>query len=265
MYLAVCILTHITLHLSQQSALSDISNLLSTVSNAGFFTPQIRRQIKASETEVDPAPGTVNPEDENVWRLIVYPHGMELINLKDSTLNMSITYEEDDDYEDRENILDDMTHEEVQLIEEEVEDVTSRMAALSTPGQATPQRSITGLAAQFPDRPVALRTTTIKIHPFANDTSKTYLARTPVPDEPILNIWTPSRGLPTTRQQARAAQQCIAMSYSPVGMVTRSCATQQRGLTGAREVRPLTTGGRGLTPLTPGGEEQHNCQPVEED
>ena len=67
--------------LSKQTALSDISNLLSTVSNAGFFTLGFIKQIRAGEPEVDPAPGTVNPEDGNVWELNTYLHGMECINM----------------------------------------------------------------------------------------------------------------------------------------------------------------------------------------
>ena len=147
--------------LSKQTALSDISNLLSTVSNAGFFTPGFIKQIRASEPEVDPAPETVNPEDGNVWELNTFPHGMECRNMQDTTLNMSITFEEDDDYEDPEHILDEPTPEELLIEEEEeeedVEQLTARMAALPTPGGAaqlstprgaTPQVSITG---QFPD------------------------------------------------------------------------------------------------------------------
>ena len=153
--------------LSKQRALSDISNLLSTVSNARFFTPGFIKQIRASEPEVDPAPGTVNPQDGNVWELNTYHHGMECINMQDTTLNMSITFEEDDDYEDPEHILDEPTPEELMIEEEEeeeqVEQLTARMAALlmpggadtpvSTPRGATPQVSIPG---QFPDRSVLL-------------------------------------------------------------------------------------------------------------
>ena len=127
--------------LSKQTALSDISNLLSTVSNAGFFTPGFIKQIRASELEVDPTPGTVNPQDGNVWELNTYPHGMECINMQDTTLNMSITFEEDDDYEDPEHKLDEPTPKELMIEEEEeeeeqVEQLTARMAALLMLGGA---------------------------------------------------------------------------------------------------------------------------------
>ena len=84
--------------LSKQTALSDISNLLSKVSNAGFFTSGFIKQIKVSEPEVDPAPETLDPEDGNVWELNTFPHRMECRNMQDTTLNMSITFHEDDDY-----------------------------------------------------------------------------------------------------------------------------------------------------------------------
>ena len=93
--------------LSKQTALSDISNLLSKVSNAGFFTAGFIKQIKASEPEVDPTPETLDPEDGNVWELNTFSLGMECRNIQDTTLNMSITFHEDDDYEDPEHILDD--------------------------------------------------------------------------------------------------------------------------------------------------------------
>ena len=148
--------------LSKQTVLSDISNLLSKVSNAGFFTPGYIKQIKASEPEVDPAPETLDPEDGNVWELNTFPHGMECRNMQDTTLNMLITFHEDDDYEDPEHILDDEPTPEELMIEEEqeeqVEQLTERMAALQMPGGAaapvstprgtTPQVSTTG---QFPD------------------------------------------------------------------------------------------------------------------
>ena len=146
--------------LSKQTALSDISNLLSKVSNAGFFTSGFIKQIKASEPEVDPTPETIDPEDGNVWELNTFPHRMECRNMQDTTLNMSITFHEDDDYEDPEHILDDdPTPEELMIEEEEqVEQLTGRMAALQTLGGAaapvsiprgtTPQVSTTG---QFPD------------------------------------------------------------------------------------------------------------------
>ena len=83
---------------------------------------------------------------------------MECRNMQDTTLNMLITFEEDDDYEDPEHILDEPTPKELLIEEEEeVEQLTARMAALPTPGGAaqlstlrgaTPQVSITG---QFPD------------------------------------------------------------------------------------------------------------------
>ena len=67
--------------LSKQTALSDISNLLSKVSNARFFTSGFIKQIKASEPEVDPTPETLDPEDGNVWELNTFPHGMECRNM----------------------------------------------------------------------------------------------------------------------------------------------------------------------------------------
>ena len=162
--------------LSKQTALSDISNLLSTVSNAGFFTLGFIKQIRASEPEVDPAPETVNPEDGNVWELYTFPHGMECRNMQDTTLNMSITFQEDDDYEDPEHILDEPTPEELLIEEEEeVEQLMARIAALptprgaaqlSTPRGTTPQVSITG---QFPDRSLLLRSNTIKLAPSASE------------------------------------------------------------------------------------------------
>ena len=250
--------------LSKQSAFSDISNLLSTISNAGFFTPNFKRQIKASEAEVDPAPETVKPEDGNVWELKTYTNGMEFINMKDTTFNMSITFEEDDDFKDPEHILDDLTLEELELIEEEeekVEDIISKMAALSTLGQATAQLSIPGLAGQFPDKPVPLCTNTIKIHPAANEALKIYLASTPVPDKPIPNTWTMSKGLPTSSEQTRIAQQYIAaMSSSPVAMVTSSCMTGLTGTGTSRigtsltgQVKGTRPGWRGVTPVTASG------------
>ena len=135
--------------LSKQTALSDISNLLSTVSNAGFFTPGFIKQMRASEPEVDPAPGTVNPQDGNVYELKTYPHGMECINMQDTTLNMSITFKEDDDYEDPEHILDEPTPKELMIEEEEeeeeqVEQLTARMAALPMPGGAAAPVSTPG-------------------------------------------------------------------------------------------------------------------------
>ena len=127
--------------LSKQTALSDISNLLSKVSNAGFFTPGFIKQIKASEPEVDPAPETLDPEDSNVWELNTFPHRMECRNIQDTTLNMSITFHEDDDYEDPEHILDDEPTPEELMIEEEqeeqVEQLTERMAALQTRGRCS--------------------------------------------------------------------------------------------------------------------------------
>ena len=56
--------------------------------------------------------------------------------MQDTTLNMLITFEEDDDYEDPEHILDEPTPEELLIEEEEeeeVEQLTARMAALPTP------------------------------------------------------------------------------------------------------------------------------------
>ena len=171
--------------LSKQTALSDISNLLSTVSNARFFTPGFIKQMRASEPEVDPTQGTVNPQDGNVWELKTYPHGMECINMQDTTLNMSITFEEDDDYEDPEHILDEPTPEEL-MIEEEVEQLMTRMAALSTLGGASaPPRGTTpqvSIPKQFPDRSVLLQSNTVKLHPSASNALKIYLSRTPVPD-----------------------------------------------------------------------------------
>ena len=282
--------------LSKQSALSDISNILSTISNAGFFTPGFIRQIKASEPEVDPTPGTVNPEDGNVWELNTYPNRMEFINMQDTTLNMSITFKEDDDYVDPEHILDDPTPEELLIEGEEVEDITARMAALptpggataqlstlggataqlSTPGGATAQLSIPGLAGQFPDRPVPLRTNTVKIHQSASEAMKIYLARTPVPDNSAPNTWTLSKGLPTNRQHARIVQQYIAAMSSSPGMVTRSCTTKQvmvtrpigRGVppvtaSGRGQVMGVSTGGRAGTPVRRPGSNR-TAQPLDE-
>ena len=151
--------------LSKQTVLSDISNLLSTISNAGFFTQGYINQMRAAEPEVDPTPGTVNPQDGNVWELKTYSHGMECINKLDTSLNMSMIFEEDEDYEDPEHILDDPIPPEELMIEEEedMEQLTARIAALprpstaeaqlSTPRGATPQVTIQG---QFPDRSVLL-------------------------------------------------------------------------------------------------------------
>ena len=246
--------------LSKQTALSDISNLLSTVSNVGFFTPGFIKQMRASEPEVDPASGTVNPQDGNVWELKTYPHEMECINMQDTTLNMSITFEEEDDYEDPEHILDEPTPEELIIEEEEEEEVErlmARMAALPTPGGAfappggaTPQVSITG---QFPDQSVLLRSNAVTLHPSASNALKIYLSRTPVPDNPTPNTWSPSKGLPTTRQQATIVEQYMAAMSSSPGMVTRSHTTQPKCAIGPTPVRPLTAGGRKVTPPTPTG------------
>ena len=228
--------------LSKQTALSDISNLLSKVSNAGFFTPGFIKQIKASEPEVDPAPETLDPEDSNVWELNTFPHRMECRNIQDTTLNMSITFHEDDDYEDPEHILDDEPTPEELMIEEEqeeqVEQLTERMAALQTPGGAaapvstprgaTPQVSTTG---QFPDPSLLLRSNTVKLGPSASEALKIFLSRTPVPDNPAPNTWPPSKGLPTTRQQARIAKEYMAAMSSSPGMVTRSRTTCVTGAT----------------------------------
>ena len=248
--------------LSKKTALSDISNLLSTISNAGFFTQGFINQIRAAEPEVDPAPGTVNPQDGNVWELNTYSHGMECINKQDTTLNMSVTFEEDDDYVDPEHILDDPPPKELMIEEEEeeVEDITARMAALPTPGSAaaqmstprgaTPQVSIQG---QFPQGSALLRTNVVKFHPSASDALKIYLSRTPVPDNPVPNTWSPSRGLPTTRQQARISQQYMAAMSSSPGMVTRSHRTQPTRATGSTQVKPLTAFGTRVTPTIPLG------------
>ena len=249
--------------LSKQTALSDISNLLSTVSNARFFTPGFIKQIRASEPEVDPAPETVNPEDGNVWELNTFPHGMECRNMQDTTLNMLIKFEEDDDYEDLEHILDEPTPKELLIEEEEeeeeVEQLTARMAALPTPGGAaqlstprgaTSQVSITG---QFPDQSLLLRSNTIKLAPSTSEALKIFLSRTSVPDNPAPNTWSPSKGLPTTRQQARIAEQYMAAMSSSPGMVTRSRTTQQKHATGPTQARPLIAGGRRKTLLTPTG------------
>ena len=107
--------------------------------------------------------------------------------------------------------------------EEEVEDITARMAALPTPGSAAAQMSTPrGAPTSVHSRTISTRinliaTNIAKFHPSASDALKIYPTTTPVPDNPVPNIWSPSRGLPTTRQQARIAQQYMAaMSSSPV-------------------------------------------------
>ena len=168
---------------------------------------------------------------------------------------MSITFHEDDDYEDPERILDDDPTPEELMIEEQVEQLTGRMAALqmlggaaapvSTPRGATPQVSTTG---QFPDPSLLLRSNTVKLAPSASEALKIFLSRTPVPDNPAPNTRSPSRGLPT-RQQARIAKEYMAAMSSSPGMVTRSCTTCATGATRARQ---LIAGGR-PTPPTPAG------------
>ena len=179
--------------------------------------------------------------------------------MQDTTLNMSITFHEDDDYEDPEHILDDEPTPEELMIEEEeqVEQLTARMAALptlggaaapvSTPRGATPQVSTTG---QFPDPSLLLQSNTIKLAPSASEALKIFLSRTPVPDNLPPNTWSPSKGLPTTRQQARIAEQYMAAMSSSPGMVTRSCTTRA---TRPTQARPLIAGGRRPTPPTPVG------------
>ena len=251
--------------LSKQTVLSDISNLLSTISNSGFFTEGFINQMRAAEPEVDPAPGTVNPQDGHVWELNTYSHGMECINKQDTTLNMSVTFEEDEDYVDPEHILDDPPAPEELMIEEEVEDITARMAALPTPGSAAAQMSTprgapqVSIPGQFPQGSTLLHTNIVKFHPSASDALKIYLSRTPVPDNPVPNTWSPSRGLPTTRQQARIAQQYMAAMSSSPGVVTRSRRTQQMHATGSRPLTAFGTRvtqtvpvGRGATPVTTG-------------
>ena len=245
--------------LSKQTALSDISNLLSRVFNARFFTLGFIKQIKASEPEVDPAPETLDPEDGNIWELNTFPHGMECRNMQDTTLNMLITFHEDDDYEDPEHILDDEPTPKELMIEEEqeqVEQLTERMAALQMPGGAatpvstprgTTQVSTTG---QFLDPSLLLQSNTVKLAPSASEALKIFLSRTPVPDNLAPNTWSPSKGLPTTRQQARIAEQyMVAMSSSP-GMVTRGHTTR---VTGATQARSFIAGGKRPTPPTPTG------------
>ena len=128
--------------------------------------------------------------------------------------------------------------------------------------------------------------------PSASEALKIFLSRTPVPDNPPPNTWSPSRGLPTTRQQARIAKEYMAAMSSSPGMVTRSHTTRATGATQARqliavgrptppthmgrvtqptagergsttrrrgpissgiELAPTTQWGRGLTPPTAGG------------
>ena len=182
--------------------------------------------------------------------------------MQDTTLNMSITFHEDDDYEDPEHILDDDPTPKELMIEEEqeeqVEQLTGRMAALQTPGGAaapvstprgtTPQVSTTG---QFPDPSLLLRSNTVKLAPSASEALKIFLSRTPVPDNLAPNTWSPSKGLPTTRQQARIAEQYMAAMSSSPGMVTRSCTTLATGPTRAR---PLIAGGRKTNTTDPHGE-----------
>ena len=141
--------------------------------------------------------------------------------------------------------------------EEQVEQLTERMAALqmlggaaapvSIPRGATPQVSTTG---QFPDPSLLLRSNTVKLGPSASEALKIFLSRTPVPDNPAPNTWSPSKGLPTTRQQARIAEDYMAAMSSSPGMVTRSRTTHA---TGAKRARQLIAGGRRPTPLTPVG------------
>ena len=248
--------------LSKQTVLSDISNLLSTISNAGFFTQGYINQMRAAEPEVDSTPGTVNPQDGNVWELKTYSHGIECINKQDTSLNMSMIFEEDDDYEDPEHILDDPIPPEELMIEEEedVEQLTARIAALprpstaesqlSTPRGATPQVTIQG---QFPDQSVLLRSNTVKLSSSASEALKIYLSRTPVPDTPAPNTWSPSRGLPTTRQQARMAQQYMAAETSSPGVVTRSRRRQPTPATSSTQTRPIISFGTRVVPTVPLG------------
>ena len=109
----------------------------------------------------------------------------------------------------------------------------------------------------------------MKLHQSVSDALKIYLSRTPVPDNPTPNTWSPSKGLPTTRQQARIAKQYMAAMSSSPGMVTRSRTTQPKRATGPTQVRPLaavvtrvtppTPAGRGVTPLTIGGRGSTAC------
>ena len=141
--------------------------------------------------------------------------------------------------------------------QEQVEQLTEKMAALqmpegaaapvSTPRGATPQVSTTG---QFPDPSLLLRSNTVKLGPSASEALKIFLSRTPVPDNPAPNTWSLSKGLPTTRQQARIAEEYMAAMSSSPGMVTRSRTTRATGDTRAR---PLIAGGRRTMPLTPMG------------
>ena len=162
--------------------------------------------------------------------------------MQDTTLNMSITFHEDDDYEDPEHILDDEPTPKELMIEEEqeeqVEQLTERMAALQMPGGAaapvsttsgaTPQVSTTG---QFPDPSLLLQSNTVKLAPSASEALKIFLSRTPVPDNPAPNTWSLSKGLRTTRQPARIAEEYMAAMSSSPGMVTRSRTTRATGAT----------------------------------
>ena len=89
--------------------------------------------------------------------------------------------------------------------------------------------------------------------PSASEALKIFLSRTPVPDNPAPNTWSPSKGLPTTRQQARIAEQYMAAMSSSPGMVTRSRTTQPKRATGPTQARPLIASGRRPTPPTPVG------------
>ena len=98
--------------------------------------------------------------------------------------------------------------------------------------------------------------------PSASEALKIYLSKTLVPDNPTPNIWSPSKGLPTTRQQARIAEQYMAAMSSSPSMVTRSRTTQPKRTTGPTQARPLIASGRRaapptqrgrVTPLTTGG------------
>ena len=68
-------------NLSHQSALADISNILSTVSTAQFFTPGIQRALRMTRPEIDPAPETMKDKPDTVWELKYYNDGMELTNV----------------------------------------------------------------------------------------------------------------------------------------------------------------------------------------
>ena len=204
--------------MSHQSALADISNILSTVSTAQFFIPRIRKALRITRPEIDPALETLGDQPDTVWELKYYNNGMELTNVQDDSFNMELFFYEDD-YIDPETILaGDKTPPEME-VEEEEEDVLQGQAlstpeeALATPVQA-PSTTATVPQPMLGQSPI-LWQKTVRFDPMTNSILKDYLKRAIIPDQVPRGTWSPSK-VPCTRAQMRqAAHYYMSLEASP--------------------------------------------------